>query len=1031
MLRTFVETGLRYRVMALALAGALLVIGAMRVRTAPVDTFPEFAPPMVEVQTEAPGLAATEVERLVTLPIEELLAGVSWLKSMRSDTVAGLSSVRLLFEPGTDLMRARQLVQERLTLSYTIPTTAKAPVMLQPLSSTSRVMMIGLSSKDLSLIQQSVIAQWTIKPKLLGVPGVANVAIWGERRRQLQVQVDADKLRGAGVKQEQIVSSAGDSLFVASLSFLKASNPGSGGWIDGPNQRLEIRHVLPISSAADLGKVSIDGSKRRLGEVASVVEDHPPMVGEALVNGIPGLILVVEKFPGASTVDVARRVEAALSSLRPGLPGLNIDNQLFNASSFVEEAFENNSLAILAGLVLLAAVLVLLLQSVRATIVALGSIILSVAAVLIVLNLAGVTINTVTLAGILLAVAVIVDEVVTTVENIQRRAASAGGANEASLIGTVTNAVVESRRTIGYALACLILLALPVYFIGGQSGALLRPMAISFMLAVVAAVAATILFTPALAYMLMTGGASHEPSRLGQLQASYRRVLEAIMDRPAAAYVGAAAFTIGAVAMWPMLNRSLLPQFEDRDLVIRVNAAPGVSHPGMTRITTTAVNELRAIPGVRTVSAHIGRAITGDQIVSMSSGQIWVSIDEAANYARTVDTIRATLAEYPGISFETESYLRDRIREALTGVASPVVVRIYGPDRQILAAKADEVRQLLSRVNGLVDLRIQGQITEPQLHVKVDLAAAAQHGLKPGDVRRAAATLFSGLEVGKIFEQQKVFDVVVWSSAATRANMSGLANMLVETPGGHVKLGDLAQLQVMPTPTVIRHDRASPYVDVTANVRGRDLSAVVRDVERRIADIRFPLEHHPEILGEFGERRVAQTRTLAIAIGAAIGIFLLFHALVGNWTHSMVSILAVCVSAAGGVIAAMIFGAEATVGTLAAFVGIFALAIRQVLVLIQQVQDRTAGGVALDARLMTDAAVDRVVPLLTSAAGVAAVLLPVLLLGNVSGFEIGRPMAIGLIGGLIASTAFMLLVFPALFVRFANSTSSNGTKGDL
>lgn len=1031
MLRTIVEISLKYRFLVVAIAGALVGLALMRAWTTPIDTFPEFAPPMVEVQTEAPGLAAAEVERLVTLPIEELLSGVSWLKTLRSETVAGLSSVRLLFEPGTDLMRARQLVQERLTLSYTIPTTAKVPVMLQPLSSTSRVMMIGLSSKELSLIQQSVIAQWTIKPKLLGVPGVANVAIWGERRRQLQVQVDPESLRGIGVKQEQIVSTAGDSLYVASLSFLKASNPGSGGWIDGPNQRLEIRHVLPMSSADDLGKVSVDGSKKVLSEVSTVVEGHPPMVGEAIVDGKPGLILVVEKFPGASTVDVARRVKAAISAMRAGLPGLTIDHQLFSAASFVEEAFENNSKAILIGLAALTAVLAVLLYSPLAAIAAVGSVSLAVVVVLLIVSLSGSTLNTVVLSGIVLALAVMIDEIVTVVEGILRRMRALGEQARAPLISIVGDAVVESRRTVGYALVCMLLLAVPIYSMGGLAGALLTPLAGTYMLAVAVAVGVALTVTPVMTYMLLANRpAIRELPLACRLEAGYRNALGAVLDRPSAAFAGSILIVVGAVVMWPLVHRSLLPDFNDRDLVVRWAGTAGTSHPGMTRITGNAVNELRAIPGVRSVSAHIGRAVTGDQIVTMNSGQIWISIDEAADYAKTLEAVRATLADYPGIDQDVQSYLRERIREALTSVTTPVVVRIYGPDRQVLGEKAEEVRQLLSRVNGLVNLRIEGQVSEPQVHVKVNLAAAAQHGLKPGDVRRAAATLFSGLEVGKIFEQQKVFDVVVWSNDKTRNSITGLANMLVETPAGaHVRLGDLTDIQVMATPSVIRHERASPYIDVTAGVAGRDTGAVVHEIERRLADVRFPLEHHPEVIGEYGERRVAQIRVLAVAIGSAIGIFLLFQALLGSWQFSTVASAAVIGSAAGGMIAIVASGGAASIGSFVAFIGILAISVRQTSMLLQRTQDRMTTGEVLNRSLILEAAGERFLPTISAMLAVVAALLPAIMLGSVSGLEIGRPMAIVLLGGLVTATAMTLLVLPALMLRYGGSITSSVFKG--
>jgi len=335
MMRWIVETSLSLRLLVVGIAAALMVFGVTQFRGMPVDVFPEFTPPYIEVQTEALGLSAAEVESLITLNLEELLSGTSWLKTIRSRSVPGLSALLLIFEPGTDIYRARQLVQERLTLAYTLPNVSKRPVMIQPLSATSRVMMIGLSSKDVSPIQMSVLARWTIRPRLMGVPGVANVAVWGQRERQLQVLIDPERLRAYGITQDQIIRTAGDALWVSPLSFLNASFPGTGGWIDTPNQRLGVQHILPISSPEELAKVPVVGRPVRLGEVATVVEGYPPLIGDALVGNGTGLLLVVEKFPGANTLEVTRGLHAGLDALRAGLPGVEIDPQVFRAATFI------------------------------------------------------------------------------------------------------------------------------------------------------------------------------------------------------------------------------------------------------------------------------------------------------------------------------------------------------------------------------------------------------------------------------------------------------------------------------------------------------------------------------------------------------------------------------------------------------------------------------------------------------------------------------------------------------------------------
>ncbi|MGH2368329.1 MAG: efflux RND transporter permease subunit, partial [Chloroflexota bacterium] len=421
MMRWIVGASLQYRFLVVVIATVLMIIGIIRLSSAPVDVLPEFAPPYLEIQTEALGLSAIEVESLVTLNLEELLHGTPWLQSIRSRSVPGLSSLILTFEPGTDIYRARQLVQERLILTHMLPNVSKPPVMLQPLSATSRVMMVGLSSKDVSPIEMSVLAHWKIRPALLAVPGVANVAIWGHRDRQLQVQVDPERLRAHGVTLDQIIKTTGDALWVSPLTFLNASTPGTGGWIDTPNQRLEVRHVLPIASPDDLAKVVVDGTALTLGEVADVVEQHPPLIGDAILQDGPGLLLVIEKFPGSNTLEVTRGVEATIQELQPGLSGIAFDSTVFRPATYIERSIGNLARALLIGFVLVVLVLGALFFDWRAVLISLVAIPLSLTAAALVLYWRGATINTMVLAGLVIALGVVVDDAIVDIENIVRR----------------------------------------------------------------------------------------------------------------------------------------------------------------------------------------------------------------------------------------------------------------------------------------------------------------------------------------------------------------------------------------------------------------------------------------------------------------------------------------------------------------------------------------------------------------------------------------------------------------------------------
>src|SRR5438552_9751198 len=430
MMRWIVGASMQLRVLVVVIAALVMVFGIAQLRQMPVDVLPEFSQPYVEIQTEALGLSAEEVEQLITVPLEQdLLNGVPWLQTIRSESVPGLSSIVLLFEPGTDVIRARQMVAERLTQAVALPHVSKPPTMLQPLSASSRVMLIGLSSKSLSLIQLSVLARWTIGPRLMGVPGVANVAIWGQRERQLQVQVDPQTLDERGVSLDQVISTTGNALWFSPLGRLEANTPGTGGFVDGPQQRLGVFHKSPITTQADLAKVAIEGTEPAggaspaltLGDVATVVEDHQPLIGDAVLSKGPGLLLVVEKLPEANVMEVTKGVDKALRAMGPGLAGIQVDSSLFRPANYIAKSTQHVAKALLIGLALLVLLLLALLFEWRTALIAAVTALLSLALAVIVLHLGGATINAMVMAGLVLAVVGVVGDSIVDTENIRRR----------------------------------------------------------------------------------------------------------------------------------------------------------------------------------------------------------------------------------------------------------------------------------------------------------------------------------------------------------------------------------------------------------------------------------------------------------------------------------------------------------------------------------------------------------------------------------------------------------------------------------
>src|SRR4051794_7307093 len=413
---------LRLRVIVVATAAILVAAGLWQMRQMPLDVVPEFSPLTLQVRTEALGLSAAEVESLITVPLEaDLLIGVPWLKSIDSESITGVSSIDLLFEPGTDLIRARQMVNERMTQARALPNVSTPPTLLQPVATANRIMNIGLSSKSVSLIDMSTQAQWTVVPRLTGVPGVANVSIWGQRNLQVQVLVDPARLHDKGVTLDQVVKTAGEAVWSSPLTYLNSSTPGAGGFIDTPNQRLNIRHVFPITAAEDFANIPVTATSLALHNVADVVEGHPPLIGDAIFKDGPGLLLVIEKYPGFNTIEVTKAVEAALDELRPGLPGIDIDTGIYRPASFIERATTNLSNTIIIAGILAAIALAILLGNWRATVVAVAAVAVSLATAGLVFYLRGVSFNMMVVAGLLMAIAVVVDDAIVDVRNIQMR----------------------------------------------------------------------------------------------------------------------------------------------------------------------------------------------------------------------------------------------------------------------------------------------------------------------------------------------------------------------------------------------------------------------------------------------------------------------------------------------------------------------------------------------------------------------------------------------------------------------------------
>jgi CzcA family heavy metal efflux pump len=1033
MMRWIVGSSLRFRYIVVALAAGMMALGVVQLRNIPVDVFPEFAPPRVQIQTACLGLSAADVEELVTVPIEQSLNGIPGLDVMRSQSVPQLSSIELIFKLGTDLLQARQLAQERIsTVLPTLPTWAAPPVMLQPLSATSRVMKIGLSSKSRSLTEMSMISYWTIRARLLRVPGVANVPIWGERIQMLQVQAEPDKMKAHNVSLEQVMETTADALDVGLLKFSNGAVVGTGGFMDTPNQRLQVRHILPITTPKDLGQVVVgqrNGKPLRLNEVAQVVEGNQPLAGDAVINDGPGLMLIVEKLPWANTLDVTRGVEQALAELRPGLTGIDMDPTIFRPASFIETALHNLTNALLLGCLFVILVLAAFLFEWRSALISLVAIPLSLVAAGFVLFLRGATINTMVLAGLVIAVGVVVDDAIIDIENILRRLRQARReGSERSTASIVLEASLEVRGPIIYATLIIVVAAVPVYFLGGLTGSFFRPLAFSYGLAVLASLLVALTVTPALALLLLRGAPleRRESPLVTWLKRGYTAALSRVIRRPRWAYATVAVFVIAGVAVVPFLGESLFPQFKERDFLMHWITFPGTSHPEEQRIVASASRELRSIPGIRNFGSHIGQAMLGEEIVGVNFGENWISVDPKADYDKTVSALEDAVAGYPGVYTDVQTYLNERIKEVLTGTSESIVVRIYGQDLDVLRKKAAEVEEVLHGIDGVVEAHADFVVDVPQIDVQVDLAKARRYGIKPGDVRRAAATMMAGEEVADIFRGGKAYDVNVWSTPQARQSVDSVRNLLLDTPGGgQVRLGDVASVAVRPTPNLVERDNNSRRIDVGANVRSRDLGSVAREVERSVKAIQFPRGYDATVIGEYQERQAAQRRLLIFAFGAAIGILLLLQAAFSSFRLAVLSLLTLPMALVGGVLAAYIGGGLISLGSLVGFFTVMGIAARNGILLINHFQHlERHEGETFGPELVLRGARERLSPILMTALATGLAVVPLAITGQIPGHEIEHPLAVVILGGLFTSTLLNLFVVPSLYLRFGRRRSS-------
>ena len=1021
MLTGLVRSAIRHRGVVLGLAAALVVVGADTLNRAPLDVFPEFAPPQVSIQTEAPGLSPEQVELQVTKPIEDAINGVQGIAAVRSQSIQGLSVVTAVLAERVDIHQARQALAERLAeAAVRLPATVEPPVLTPLTSSSSTVLVVGITSASVLPMAQRSFADWVLKPRLLAVPGVSKVAVFGGEVRQLQVQLDPERLRLHGVGIAEITEAT-----------RRSSGLRGGGVIDQPSQRLTVRSEGQASTPADIAATVVrerEGLVLRLGDLGRVTEAPETRFGEGGVNGERGLVIVVSGQLGVNTKVVAARVEATLARLRPTIEsaGLELHPALFRPSEFIDLALRNITTSLLLGAVLVAVVLLLFLADARAAAISLTAIPLSLLAAILALEYLGFGINTLTLGGLAIALGEVVDDAIIDVENIARRLRlNRARPDPRPAARVVLDASIEVRSSVVYATFVVALVFVPVLLLTGVQGALFRPLALSYILATMASLLVALTVTPALTLLLLVvhQGRVAEAPVLTWLKRGYRRALVWSLSRPA--LLGTVVLLVcgAAAATVPFFGATFLPEFREGHYLVHMSAVPGTSLDESLRLGQRVTDVFRADPRVRSVAQRIGRAELSEDTWGTHYTEFEVSlVPLAGEAAETVEhDLHAMLLGFPGVNFAIRGFLSERIEETLTGSTAELVVRLFGDDLDSLDLAARRVAKAMAGVPGTIDVSYDPPAVTPEVTVRLRPYDVAAVGLRPDEVLEAVEVATRGVTVSHLVEANRSTAVTVTFVPEARARPEDLRMLPVVSQSGRlVELQQVADIARTTGRSLIMHVGTRRVQTVTANVAGGDTEGVTRRVETRLsAGISLPAGVYAEVGGTAAAHREARRELLLNSVLAGAGIIMLLWLAFGERSRLSLVLANLPFALVGGVLAVSATGGVLSLGSLVGFVTLFGIATRNAVMLVSHYDhlvwdEGKPWGVETAAR----GAMERLGPILMTALVTALGLLPLAIGSGDPGREVEGPMAIVILGGLTTSTVLTLFVLPTLALRF-------------
>ncbi len=1028
MLNKIIKASLDNRLVVVALSVLVLVAGCLTLMRMDVDIFPDLNAPTVVVMTEAPGLAPEEIETVVTYPVETAMNGATGVRRVRSSSTTGFSVVWVEFDWDTDIYLARQIVAERLdNVADQLPDNVSKPVMGPQSSILGETMIIGLTADSTSLIELRRIADKVIAPRLLAMGGVSQVSVIGGEAPEFQIRFNPEKMQRLGVSLSEVMEAA------------QGVNDNSAGGIiyDFGNEYI-VKGAVNTSDLDEIGAAVVRGGTSpgdivTLADIAEIsVGGRKPLLGLASVDMKPAVIMTVTKQPAKGTLGLTEAIDDELAAIAPSLPSdVHVNSQIFRQSDFIDASVSNLGEALFEGALFVIIILFIFLMNIRTTVISVVALPLSIIVTVLVLHALGITINTMSLGGIAIAIGCLVDDAIVDVENVYKRLRmnrNLPPAERKSTLDVIFHASAEVRMPIFNSTLIIVAAFVPLFFLTGIEGRMLKPLGVAFIVALGASTVVALTVTPVLCSFLLGNRKenetlSREPKLTVWLKKAYTSALGRALSHKKVLFGATGVLFAGACVLIFTLGRGFLPSFNEGSFTINVSALPGISLEESDKIGREAERIILETPEVVTVGRKTGRAELDEHSFGANASEIEAPyVLESGGRTRNeiARDLRSRLSEIPGVSVEIGQPISHRIDAMLSGTQSQIAIKVFGSDLNTLFAIGKNIHSVVKDIDGIVDANIEQQVERPEIVIRPNRRMLAQYGVKMQDFNRVIAVALAGEKVSQVYEGGFSYDVTLIADEDHRSSIEDIRRLAVDTPAGPVTLGTIADISSTTGPNTVNRENVKRRLVISANVDGRDLRGAVDEIRTRIAEsVQMPEGYYVSYGGQFESEESASRTLLWTSLGALLVIFMLLYAEFKRLSQALVILVNMPLALIGGVMILAICGDDLNIPAIIGFISLMGISTRNGMLLITRYNHLEAEGMPLKERIMYGSA-DRLLPIVMTALTSALALVPIAINGDEPGNEIQAPMALVILGGLVTSTALNIFVVPALYQIIQN-----------